>query len=92
MLYFSQVVLYVPRMEDNLGTGPNEIWVMNATSNGTLFGIVGSWVVDLFQLEPASNLPSDGFDSGAISGELIWVPASCCPRATMPDDALSSQH
>lgn len=67
MLYFSQVVLYVPRMEDNLETWPVEIWVMNATSNGTLFGIVGSWVVDLLQLKPASNLPSDGFDSGAIS-------------------------
>jgi hypothetical protein len=92
MLYFSQVVLYVPRMEDNLETWPVEIWAMNATSSGTLFGIVGSWVVDLLQLEPASNLPSDGFDSGAISKELIWFPVSCCPRATMPDNALSSQH
>jgi hypothetical protein len=92
MLCFSQVVLYVPRIVDNLETWPVEIWVMNATSNGTRFGIVGLWVVILLQLEPASNLPSDGFDSGAISRELIWVPASCCPRATMPDDALSSQH
>ncbi|PMD27933.1 hypothetical protein NA56DRAFT_743224 [Hyaloscypha hepaticicola] len=30
-------------MEDNLETWPVEIWVMNATSNGALFGIVGSW-------------------------------------------------
>ena len=51
MLYFSLVVLYVPRIEDNLETWLVEIWVMNATPNGTLFGIVGSWVVDLLQLE-----------------------------------------
>jgi hypothetical protein len=49
---------------------------MNATCNDTLFEIVGSWVVDLSQLGPASNLPRDGFDSGAIFRELIWVPAS----------------
>jgi hypothetical protein len=41
MLYFSKVVLYVPRMEDKLETCPVEIWVMNATCNDTLFGIVG---------------------------------------------------
>lgn len=77
MLYFSQAVLYVPRMEDNLETWPVEAWVMNATPDGTLFGIAGSWVVDLLQLEPASDIPSDGFDSGGISRELIGVPASC---------------
>ncbi len=54
-----------------------EAWVMNATPDGTLFGIAGSWVVDLLQLEPASDIPSDGFDSGGISRELIGVPASC---------------
>jgi hypothetical protein len=41
MLYFSKVVLYVPRMEDKLETFPVEIWVMNAICNDTLFGIVG---------------------------------------------------
>ena len=41
MLYFSQVVLYVPRMEDKLETCPVEIGVMNATCNDTLFEIVG---------------------------------------------------
>ena len=64
----------------NLKTCPVEIWVMNATCNDTLFEIVGSWVVDLSQLDPASNLPSDGFDSGAISRELIWVQRACFPR------------
>lgn len=73
MLYFSQVVLYVPRMEDKLETCPVEIWVMNATCNDTLFEIVSSWVVDLSQLDPASSLPRVGFDSGAISRELTWV-------------------
>ena len=88
MLYFSQVVLYVPRMEDKLETCPVEIWVMNATCNDTLFEMVGSWVFDLSQLDPASNLRSDGFDPGAISRELIWVPS----ELVSPEELCQTMH